>query len=1480
MRRLLVCAILGTLVCVSASAAIPDRERAALIAIYTSTDGPNWSFNGGWNGAAGTECNWYGVTCDSAETTVTSLDVSFTGLKGPIPPSISDLANVGYLAFAGDQLNGAIPPELARLSKLKELHLSFNLLTGSIPPVLSSLTNLTDLELDGNLLTGGIPPELGSLSQLDKLALGGNKLTGAIPAELSQLSNLKELTLDYNQLSGSIPVLSAWPLLEKLDLRNNALTGSIPPAVGQLRNLTLLSLNSNKFDGTIPKEIGNPSQLTDLELGGNQLTGAIPIEIYSLRQLVTLDLSGNLLTGNIAPAIGNLGALVHLYLGDNSIGGPLPAELMTLSNLEDLVLRTNALTGPIPTNVDSLTKLRELSLASNQLSGTIPPSVGNLRALQNLDLSANTLTGSIPQQIGSIVTLEYLAMYGNSLSGPIPDSLRNLANLQELYLEYNQLSGPVPNWIPTLPHLALVFLGNNVLTGTIPSNITSATQLIYFDLSYNLLTGTLPSDIGRLTNMQYLYLGGNDFAGPIPDSIGDLKLLSSLLINSTNLSGTLPPRLGELTNLQTLEFADNQLTGTIPPQLGSLVNLQYLSLDGNRFTGTIPPELGKLKNLLQIDLSYNNLRGNLPVELEGMTSLTDARSDFGYNSLTSNDAALIAFVNRKQYSNDFSVTQTVTPADLHVTSTTDRSAVVEWTPISYIYDEGGYQVRASLTAGGTPVVYATTSQKDISSITVRNLQPSTTYFFSVAAVTHPHDFQRNLVVSDASAPMSATTGPRVLAPADVVVTATPNGLVQIDGKPINEDSFTLTNFGDVATAITLQSSDQPFFVLSPVTFTLAAGASQIVKVTSTPQPAGVQYGYISPEGDGVSQDTYLTIVLLSAPSTGGNAVAEALTSRVEVSGLAGSDSVGSVTFRNRGTATLAGILTADVPWIVPNPDPIHIDPGSSALVRFQVVRARRPAGVADGTVTGTLSLIYVGEIPGNVSAVHLKDTTPPAGISITKVTVVDVTKPDIGPANAPQLAAGEVAFFIAGLTSKNSGSSSLASDLHIGNAFGSKPVSDLRLYFSSATQNTVATLGAIGANQSLTLANVVSSVYGSADATGSLQVRSRDWQKLTVNATLLRLINGAGTSVGDMPVFRSDRALKAAEKMYLTGIRQSDTVHATLYLEDIGGIAEAIHLDFLDASGNSVATRDVSVPQFSTLEITDVPVSAVSIAATNISTGSAALNAYARMSDDASGDTWSVVDWSRYYALTRTQPVRLALVQAGGSGGGKRRAVKRSTSTETDATAPRILTSISLFNSGSVEARATLRSGGTSKDVIVPVRQTLTIADAAAFMGTSSAQSLVIEPQRGEIVATSRASAQSPSGGFVGTAVPLVSATSGLRVGQGQIFAGLEDSTAYRTDYGFVESGGAATTIRATLLLSDARSLFTTVISRDFALPPGGFTLVTDLVKSILGPSRDTQYGDLHNLQLELEVTDGAGSILPFVIVTDNTTGDATLRLE
>ena len=45
-----------------ATAAIPASERAVLVDLYTSTQGQGWVSATNWNGAAGTECTWFGIT--------------------------------------------------------------------------------------------------------------------------------------------------------------------------------------------------------------------------------------------------------------------------------------------------------------------------------------------------------------------------------------------------------------------------------------------------------------------------------------------------------------------------------------------------------------------------------------------------------------------------------------------------------------------------------------------------------------------------------------------------------------------------------------------------------------------------------------------------------------------------------------------------------------------------------------------------------------------------------------------------------------------------------------------------------------------------------------------------------------------------------------------------------------------------------------------------------------------------------------------------------------------------------------------------------------------------------------------------------------------------------------------------------------------------------------------------------------------------
>jgi len=366
-KTIIVAAIVSLLFsAINAMGAIPDSERAALIALYNSTNGDGWLNNAGWKGnnpepdgfsEVGSEGTWYGVTVNGD--------------------------HIIYICLISNQLTGTIPPELGNLTSLQTLYLDHNQLTGTIPPELGNLTNLTDLYLYSNRLTGTIPPELGNLTYLTTLRLYYNQLTGTIPPELGNLTSLHTLYLSFNQL-----------------------TGTIPPELGNLTNLTDLFLGSNLLSGSIPPELGNLTNLHSLPLNDNQLTGSIP------------------------PEIGNLTDLTSLFLFSNQLTGSIPPELGNLTSLHTLSLSSNQLTDTIPPELGNLTSLIYLSLSSNQLTGTIPPELGNLTHLtSSLDLSFNQLTGSIPHELGNLTSLVCVRINDNHLSGAVPSTITNLVNL-------------------------------------------------------------------------------------------------------------------------------------------------------------------------------------------------------------------------------------------------------------------------------------------------------------------------------------------------------------------------------------------------------------------------------------------------------------------------------------------------------------------------------------------------------------------------------------------------------------------------------------------------------------------------------------------------------------------------------------------------------------------------------------------------------------------------------------------------------------------------------------------------------------------------------------------------------------------------------------------------------------------------------------------------------------------------------------------
>ena len=572
----------------SSQETLKEAERAALVALYNATGGPNWTNNANWVSSQPVGL-WHGVTTDPSGRVV-GLSLHENGLSGEIPTELGNLASLTNLVLRGNGLIGEIPTELGSLANVRVLDLSGNQLTGGIPAELGSLSNLTTLALGENPLTGHIPTELGTLTNLEQLWLNGNGLTGAIPAELGSLTSLTVLVLGGNRLTGPIPT---W--------------------LGGLSNLKLLVLSENQLTGPIPTELGGLANLESLGLWGNLLTGSIPSQLGSLANLQVLYLSGNQLTGGIPTELGSLSNLKELYLPDNQLTGEIPPELGSLTNLTTLVLWGNDLTGDMPSWPDNLSNLEVLSLSKNRLTGEIPPALGSLTSLTTLALGENPLTGHIPTELGTLTNLEQLWLNDNGLTGTIPAELGSLANLTILALDGNQLIGPIPTWLDSLTNLQELYLNDNELTGEIPTELRSLANLVQLVLSGNQLTGEIPSQLGSLSNLQLLNLSGSQLTGGIPTELGSLTNLEVLSLSQNQLTGPIPAELGSLANLEGLHLTRNLLTGTIPSQLGNLANLEVLSLWANRLSGVVPQTLAGLTMLEHFSF-YNNLGLCAPID--------------------------------------------------------------------------------------------------------------------------------------------------------------------------------------------------------------------------------------------------------------------------------------------------------------------------------------------------------------------------------------------------------------------------------------------------------------------------------------------------------------------------------------------------------------------------------------------------------------------------------------------------------------------------------------------------------------------------------------------------------------------------------------------------------------------------------------------------------------------------------------------------
>ncbi len=1324
------------LIAAPAAAVISSSERDALIAFYNGTNGPNWFGRDNWLGAPGTECTWFGVTCDAQRTFVTQLLLDNNNLAGPFPTS------------------------LANLTRLESLRLPRNRLSGAIPAVLGTLSNMRDLNLEVNDLSGTIPPELGGLTRLERLFLGYNDIAGTLPTELTRLT-----------------------ALQSLSLARTLLTGPIPDSVGNLVNLTSLDLDQTSFSGAIPTSVLNLEKLESLAIGGAD-GNAVFERIAELPNLTTLRLSGTQLRGRIPPAI------------------------------------------------EQLQRLTSLHLENNELDGSIPPGLGNLRALRSLDLSRNALTGDIPESLGQLTELGFLALSFNPLN-----------------------AGPIPSWVGNLRNLEWLILGGTNRTGAIPREIGNLTQLRFLLLFPNRLSGALPIEITGLSGLTWLVLGYNE------------------------LSGSIPGELSRLSNLEILHLPFNQFSGSIPPQLGQLTRLHTLSLDSNLLTGAIPREIGQIPSLTSLSLSANALRGEVPSEITNLTAVTGT---LDRNALVASDPAVREFLSRNFGRWDQS--QTVPPTDVTAETRSAFAVDVAWTPIRF-FGAGGYQVSVSTNRGGPYVPLVTTASKALRNVTVTGLQPATTYFAIVRTISFAEGTQKNTIFSEPTPEFSFTTAALTQSPAQLFVDVLPLPIGQEPNTGGGTTTYRLTNIGGTDTPVTLEEQGG-LFVQSPSSFTLAPGQSQSVTVTGTPQPAGSFVGsaVIRFNAGAIT----LRVQLLSAVPPTGVPRLTTTTYRVDITTEPNVTTTGSFLATNEGDAPFVGVLAADVEWIIPPAALIRIDPGATETITFSVDPSSRPdPSLLTGTVTGTVSLRSIF-IP--FSGLRAFNSTTPPSVTVN-VSLTTAAKPVSGA--IPPLGLNEIALFVPAIGRVQGVAGLFLSDLSVANAFGTRPVSDIRLFFKPPATSTalIAAVGDLPAVQSVLIADVARNVFQTEGTVGSLQIRSASIEQLRLNANILNVSNPAGTYGTAIPVFRSDRSASQGDRIYLTGLTRTPTSYSNLFLQETSGFSGEALIEFFDAAGSNLGSRNVAVGRFELIQINDV-VPPGGVMARITPSGSARLAAYSTPVDVASGDNWAVADWRRQNAYDPSEPVVIAV--AGAAAGAN------DTFFRTDVA----ITNIECLSNkqredgvcGTTDVFLTYRlnGGGTiERTITLEPFQTAILDDivTTVFQAPSSIGSIVIAPRLGNLAVTSR-TYNTPRGGNAtfGTAVPALAVSSGIRSGQSKRFASLDDaSTAivasqapatYRTNFGIVEVSGEPVSVRVTVSYSEPRGKVVASVasSREFQVE-GGQALLLPLSSTIFGERRE-ELGYLRNLRLQVDVISEKGSVIVFTSSVDNGTGDAILRIE
>ena len=473
-----------------------ESLRDALVKLYQSTNGDNWTHNDNWcSDKPVTE--WYGVK-KKGDNEYTLL-LTNNNLTGKIEQTFPDDVDV-ILSCADNQLTSL---NVSGCTALTSLGCSNNQL---VSLNVSGCTALTFLSCtDNNQLTS---LDVSGCTALTTLYCWRSQLTSL---DASGCTALTLLSCYGNQLT-SLDVAGCIAL-EELFCTNNQLTFLDVSSCTALKDLSCFDNRLTSLD------VSNCTALEDLVFSDNQLTSldvssctALEDLICSDNQLTSLDVSGCM-------------ALTRLFCDSNQLTSLDVSGYTTLTTLscygnqltsldvsgcmalKEFYFSSNPL---ISLDVSGCTALTTLSLSycGNQLTSL---DVSGCTALTTLLCSSNQLTSL---DVSGCIALKELSCGSNQLTSL---DVSSCIALKELSCSYNQLTSLDVSSCTALTRLSC---GSNQLTSL---DVSSCMAMNHLTCSNNRLTSL---NVSSCTALEWLLCENNNISNVIPEWFSQLKYFS------------------------------------------------------------------------------------------------------------------------------------------------------------------------------------------------------------------------------------------------------------------------------------------------------------------------------------------------------------------------------------------------------------------------------------------------------------------------------------------------------------------------------------------------------------------------------------------------------------------------------------------------------------------------------------------------------------------------------------------------------------------------------------------------------------------------------------------------------------------------------------------------------------------------------------------------------------------------------------------